>query len=139
MYYQKSRTKYGAKKTPCNHGHIHDSVKEANRCNELHLLLKAKEIENLEYQKVYMIIPEIKQIVSLKDTYKSGEKKGKNKTKTICIERETTYIADFVYYDKKQKKTVIEDCKGMKTKEYILKRKLMRHKYCDENTIFLET
>jgi len=39
------------------------------------------------------------------------------------IEREVSYKADFVYeYDGE---TVVEDTKGVKTKEYIIKRKLM--------------
>lgn len=39
------------------------------------------------------------------------------------MERAVNYIADFVYQENGQK--VVEDTKGFKTKDYILKRKLM--------------
>lgn len=42
------------------------------------------------------------------------------------LERACTYIADFVYRDKLGN-TIVEDTKGVRTKEYIIKRKLMRH------------
>lgn len=52
-------------------------------------------------------------------------------------ERAVTYIADFVYIENGL--TVIEDTKGMKTKDYIIKRKLVKQKYCtDGKTIFRE-
>jgi hypothetical protein len=38
-------------------------------------------------------------------------------------ERPCTYVADFVYQE--GGKTVVEDTKGFKTKDYIIKRKLM--------------
>ena len=39
------------------------------------------------------------------------------------IEKEVTYVADFTYI--KNGKLVVEDVKGFKTPEYILKRKMM--------------
>lgn len=45
------------------------------------------------------------------------------------VERECSYIADFVYRDAKSDKLVVEDTKGFKTKDYIIKRKLMLHVY----------
>ena len=51
-------------------------------------------------------------------------KSGKEKVvKGKLIERECSYIADFVY--RYNGKTVVEDAKGMRTKEYVLKRKMM--------------
>lgn len=44
------------------------------------------------------------------------------------VEREVKYIADFTYRTRKDYKLVVEDTKGMKTKEYILKRKLMLYR-----------
>ena len=44
-------------------------------------------------------------------------KKGK------LLERECAYIADFVYTE--NGKIVVEDTKGLRTKDYIIKRKLM--------------
>ena len=48
-------------------------------------------------------------------------KKGK------VIERPVKYVADFMYEENGQQ--VIEDAKGVRTKEYILKRKLMLYRY----------
>lgn len=41
---------YFARKSPCNHGHTHASMKEARRCNDLHLLQAAGEIAGLKYE-----------------------------------------------------------------------------------------
>jgi hypothetical protein len=48
---------------------------------------------------------------------RGGVKHGK------LIERECSYIADFVYTE--DGKQVVEDAKGFRTQEYIIKRKLM--------------
>lgn len=114
-----SQSKYHAKKTPCRHGHIHDSVKEAERCNELHLLLLAGEITELDTQKNYELIPA---------QYRYEEQYGKTgrrlKDKRVLLERACIYKADFVYR-LKDGTLVVEDCKGLRTKEYLIKRKLM--------------
>lgn len=47
--------------------------------------------------------------------------------KRTLIERSCRYIADFVYTDNASGQTVVEDTKGVRTKEYIIKRKLMLH------------
>lgn len=39
------------------------------------------------------------------------------------------YIADFVYYDCINKRQVVEDVKGFRTKEYLVKREWMFEKY----------
>ncbi len=41
------------------------------------------------------------------------------------LERACKYIADFVYTDNETGETIVEDTKGVRTKEYIIKRKLM--------------
>lgn len=121
MYYGRYN-KYGSKKSVCSEGHTHDSAKEADRCSQLHLLQRAGEIADLEIQKEFLITPAIKYGKPMKN------------------ERKSCYRADFVYYDKALGKTVIEDSKGMRTKEYILKRKLVKQLYCqDGETIFIET
>ena len=86
------------------------SRKEANRYKELCLLQKAGKIENLRLQVAYELIPA-----------QYAEVDGKKK----CIERAVKYVADFVYYDKEKGEWVTEDSKGMRTKEYVLKRKLL--------------
>ena len=43
----------------------------------------------------------------------------------VCVERSCKYVADFVYTLNDSGETVVEDTKGVRTKEYIIKRKLM--------------
>lgn len=40
-----------------------------------------------------------------------------------CVERAVNYIADFVYWE--GDKMIVEDAKGVRTPEYVIKRKLM--------------
>ena len=75
------------------------SKREANRYLELKLLVKAKEISNLELQPKFPCV--VNGIL-------------------VC-----NYLADFRYTDLKNGLLVIEDTKGMKTALYKLKRKLM--------------
>lgn len=103
----------------CEHGHTHDSIKEACRCNALTRMVDAGQISDLEVQKKFVLIPA-------------------EKYKNMKSERKVEYIADFVYFQGDVK--VVEDCKGFRTKDYIIKRKLFKHIYCkDESTIFIET
>ena len=73
---------------------------ERDRYIELKQLEKAGIIKNLQLQVKYEVIP---------------KQKG---------ERAANYIADFVYEDA-QGVTVVEDTKGFRTRDFILKRKLM--------------
>lgn len=57
------------------------------------------------------------------EVYKRGPKKGQPKEGKV-IEQECSYYADFDYIGK-DGTHVVEDTKGVKTKEYIIKRKLM--------------
>jgi len=110
---QKSKSKY--KNKPVTVDNIRfPSVKEATRYKELTLLQKAGKITNLALQVPYILIPAQYAMVD-------GKKK--------CIERSVKYVADFVYYDTEAEQWIVEDTKGMRTKEYILKRKLMLHTY----------
>ena len=105
-------------------GIIFDSRKEGLRYQELKLLEKAGEIKELELQKVFELIPAQFETVETGEFYKIGVKKGLPKTKKVCIEQSVTYKADFAYKNKAGE-TVVEDTKGVKTIEYIIKRKLM--------------
>ena len=109
--------KYGNKKITFD-GITFDSRKEYNRYRELLLLEKAGAIQDLQLQVKFELIPAQYEIV---------ERYGKNgqrlKDGRKCIEKECAYIADFVYFENGVK--VVEDTKGMRTKEYIIKRKLM--------------
>ena len=97
-----TRNKYRNVKTKIN-GIEFDSKKEANRYIELKILQKAGIIKDLELQKKYELIP-------------------KQKNERACY-----YIADFVYTENGNK--IVEDTKGKKTKDYIIKRKLMLYRY----------
>ena len=98
----KKRNKYGAKRTG---GHA--SEKEHKRANELKLMQRAGLISNLREQVKYPLIPA------------QRDHAGR------LLERECSYYADFVY--DKNGVTVVEDTKGFRTPEYIIKRKLMLH------------
>ena len=125
MAWQRYPTKYGNKKVEFD-GKTFDSKKEANRYSELRLLERAGAISDLQTQVKFELIP-------------AQKINGK------VVERAVTYVADFVYeipvtmeklYSMKDGKigsfevqcspeTVVEDTKGVKTKDYIIKRKLM--------------
>ena len=96
-------SKYHSKKAIVN-GVEFDSRKEARRYSDLVLLERAGMITDLQRQVKFELIP-------------SQRIDGKD------VERSVTYVADFVY--KQHGKTVVEDTKGFKTKDYIIKRKLM--------------
>lgn len=102
-------SKYNSKKTVVD-GQTFDSKKEANRYKELRLLEKAGVIKDLRTQVKFKLIPA-----------QRDEATGK------VIERECSYKADFVYEE--DGKTVVEDVKGFRTKEYIIKRKLLLYQY----------
>lgn len=102
-------SKYNARKVKTQEGTF-DSMKEYHRWCELKLLQRAGKISNLKRQVRFLLLP------SQKDA-----QTGK------VIERELTYVADFVY--KKGAETVVEDAKGVRTDVYKIKKKLMLYFY----------
>lgn len=109
--------KYKAQKT--RRGKLtFDSKKEAERYDALMLLQKAGEIRGLKLQVRYC----------LQEAYTTFEG---DRVKSI------DYIADFVYerrtapdsYDQRYWLPVVEDVKGMRTREYAVKAKLFRNRY----------
>ena len=111
-------SKYGNVKTTTSDGITHDSIKEANRWCELKLLERAGKIHDLQRQVKFTLIPEQREY-EFEDVLAANRKLSKGK----LIERECNYVADFVYHE--NGKFVVEDVKGKRTKEYIIKRKLM--------------
>ena len=97
------KSKYGAVRVRTVDGIEHDSKKEAARWQELNLMLRARLIEDLQRQVRFELIPK-----------QDGE-------------RACTYIADFVYIDRKNGQKVVEDVKSpaTRTEAYRIKRKLM--------------
>lgn len=92
--------KYRNRKTEID-GIVFDSKREAQRYAELQLLQRAGEIRDLSMQVEFELIPK-----------QDGERACK-------------YKADFVYHMADTGKMVVEDVKGKRTREYIIKRKLM--------------
>lgn len=111
------RSKYGNKKAKAS-GKVFDSRRERSRYYTLQVLEKAGEISDLRMQVPFEIIPAI---------YETVEVQLKTKTKQVqkLVQRAAHYFADFVYKDK-DGNMVVEDSKGFRTKEYLLKKKMMR-------------
>lgn len=107
-------SKYGNKKITVG-GITFDSKKEAARYQDLMLLERAGKIKDLRRQVKFILIPAQRETVW-------NEKKCKYEDGKV-IEREVAYVADFVYTEGGF--MVVEDAKGFRTPEYILKRKMM--------------
>lgn len=102
-----NKNKYGNQKIVID-GVERDSLAESNRLEQLKILQRVGAIQNLQYQVKYELIP---------------KQQGENRN-----ERAVTYIADYVYdvvMPDGPLRQVVEDCKGHRTKDYIIKRKLM--------------
>jgi hypothetical protein len=114
---QPSPRKYGNRKITVG-GITFDSKREAKRYQELYFQQRAGEISDLELQKRFELIP------AQYETFARYGKKGQRlKDGMRCIEKAVFYVADFTY--QKDGKTVVEDSKGFRTKDFIIKRKLM--------------
>lgn len=107
-------SKYGNRKVHRD-GMEFDSLKEYRRFCELRLLEKAGQVTDLQRQVKFVLIPA--QYAPDIIGKRGGVKRGK------LLERECSYMADFVYTQ--DGKTVVEDTKGFRTADYIIKRKLM--------------
>ena len=110
--------KYHSKKVKVN-GEVFDSKKEFNRWCELRLLERAGKIRDLQRQVKFELLPAQYRV----STTRTGQKR-------MCIERAVSYVADFVYKEQLVQDgdfcvTVVEDTKGVRTTDYIIKRKLL--------------
>lgn len=99
-----NRSKYGNRKTVVD-GIEFDSKLEAQRYVTLKLMQRGGMISQLKLQVPFTLIPK--------------QKRDDGKTERAC-----EYIADFTYYDEFDN-FIVEDVKGRRTPEYIIKRKLM--------------
>jgi hypothetical protein len=114
------KSKYYNIKTKTSDGKVFDSVKEARRWEQLLLLQKAGRIVELQRQVEYELMP------AQYESYERYTKKGvRLKEGRRLIERKVKYVADFVYRDAETGELIVEDTKGVKTKDYIIKRKLL--------------
>jgi len=110
--------KYGAKKTYCKAKHLHDSGKEATRCDQLNLLRKGGIITCLKQQPRFVLL--------------KGFWYRHDKIRPIC------YFADFSY--KEEGVLVIEDVKGRLTDVYKMKKKMLLDKIKNRKKCkFIET
>lgn len=109
-----SRSKYRSKKITVN-GITYDSKKEMRRHLELLEMERKGEIKDLRRQVKFVLIPAKREPDTIGP--RGGVKKGK------LLEHECSYVADFVYETNGER--IVEDTKGFRTKDYILKRKLM--------------
>lgn len=89
-------------------GMVFDSGKEAARWCDLKTMERAGVIKDLRRQVRFTLIP----------TQRVNNK---------VIERPLYYIADFTYTKDGEK--VVEDVKGYRTKEYVIKRKILLYLY----------
>jgi hypothetical protein len=94
-------------------GYVFDSAAERDRYAELSMLERAGKIAKLELQPRFEIIP-----------------------KTVKGTRAHHYTADFRYIENGV--CVIEDVKGVKTKDYILRRDIFIKDYVKAGTVFRE-
>lgn len=107
------------RKVKTSDGIVHDSIKELRRWKELQLLERAGLIKDLKRQVKFVLIPAQREQGTIGK--RGGLKQGK------LIERELSYIADFVYTE--NGKMVVEDAKGYKGGTvyalFVIKRKMM--------------
>lgn len=115
-------SKYNSSKIKID-GILFDSRKEAARYRELMLLRRAGQISDLRLQVRFELLPA--QYADSDRVYLKGPRKGQPKRR--CIEKSVVYVADFVYNE--NGRIIVEDAKGMRTKDYILKRKLFRWRF----------
>lgn len=101
----KRGNKYGAKKQACNHGHMHDSRKEARRCGELHLLQRGGVISDLRIQPQYWFVIDGRQV-----KHQNGRRVG--------------YKPDFAYVEAGA--NICEDTKGFKDEAFVLRAAIFR-------------
>lgn len=104
--------KYHNRKTEVD-GIVFDSKAEAQRYTELIALQNLGVIKNLQLQKSYFLV-------------KGGKWENGRKYSPV------KYVADFVY--ELDGDLIVEDVKGFKTKEYVIKKKLMKERYGIEIT-----
>lgn len=97
--------KYGAKHRECAAGHSHPSIREARRCDELHLMQRGGEIESLEREPFY---PFVVNGIGLK--HGNGRRVG--------------YTPDFRFIDRQTGRTVVEEAKGYAARDWPLRKAL---------------
>jgi len=101
------KSKFNAKRVIID-GITFASQKEANRYAALKQMEKAGLISHLELQPSFKLYCGTQPVLIRSKRYPNG--------------RHATYRADFAYFDADRGKRIVEDAKGFRTKEFILKR-----------------
>lgn len=112
-------SKYNNSKVQTPDGERFDSVKEYKRCLHLRTMQRAGVISDLQRQVTFELIPTQWEAVE-----RYGKQGQRLKDGRRHVELAVTYVADFVYKDK-DGNLVVEDVKGVRTADYVIKRKLM--------------
>lgn len=112
---RKKESKYKAQKCEYN-GEVFDSKHERDYYIQLKLLERCGQVSNIRRQVKYELIP------AQREPDGVGKRGGVIRGKTI--ETACNYYADFVYLDRDGNE-IVADTKGFRTKEYVIKRKLM--------------
>lgn len=116
-YFDPRVSKYHNSRTEVD-GIMFDSKKEARYYLYLKQLEKDGRIANLRRQVPYELVPAVwkDEVVHLKT---------KDKIVRRQVQRPITYVADFVYTDVTDGSIKVVDVKGLRLKDYILKKKMM--------------
>lgn len=113
------KNKYGNKKVEVD-GIKFDSKAEAKMYRQLKELELSNDIEDLIIHPKYELFPKLK----LRDG---------------TTQRAISYSADFQFYDNRQKRLRVVDCKGWKTQMYALRKKLFNYVFADSGLVLEET
>lgn len=120
----RGKSKYNAQKISVD-GMTFDSIREFRRYSYLAMLQEKGQIKDLRRQVPFPLLPA--QYEQLEEVYQRGPRKGQHKTGE-CLEKSVTYVADFVYLYRTLEGEwiqIVEDAKGFRTDDYVIKRKLM--------------
>jgi hypothetical protein len=101
-----ARSKYNNVKTTTEDGTF-DSKLEAKRAAHLKMLERAGHITGLSRQVRFALMA----------------------TSIVGVQHFETYVADFVYFDIHNRRFVVEDTKGHRTRDYQRKKRLIRELY----------
>jgi hypothetical protein len=101
------RSKYNARKTNCAIGHVHDSKREAKRCEKLHQLEADGYITDLEIQPQFWFTIDGKPV-----KHDNGRRVGLR--------------ADFLYTDCVEGVRVVEDAKGYSVRDWPIRKAIFR-------------
>ena len=99
---------------------VFDSMHEYKRYLDLKEMEEKGLITDLQRQVKFELIP--KQVEIIERYHKRTGVRIKDEVRTL--EQECSYVADFVYYNQ-DGEMIVEDAKGLRTPDYVIKRKLM--------------